>query len=155
MSGCLTQKRCGVCFVHWQKTNQTRSRRSPLMVPRSLVVCLHMQNAQTATATDWDADKTLAADNGIDKRRRSPDRQILMPRQVKNTSVTEVPRLKKTKGTQELSTVCAAALVSVSQANPFANCYPILSLLPLSLSLPDGGSNMHNPCQMLLNYSIF
>lgn len=55
--------------------------------------------------------------------------------QVKNTSVTEVPRLKKTKGTQELSTVCAAALVSVSQANPFANCYPILSLSPF-LSLP-------------------
>lgn len=141
MSGCLAQKRCGVCFVQWQKTNQARSRHSPLMmVPRSLVVCLHMQNVQTETetATDWDADKTLAADNGIDKRHRSPDRQILMPRQVKNTSVTEVPRLKKTKGTQELRTVCAAALVSVSQANPFANCYPILSLLPLSLSLLAG-----------------
>lgn len=76
--------RCGVCFVQWQKTNQARTRhRSPfsagsfLLPPRSLVVCLHMQNAQTATEngkereTEEEAEKTLAADNGhIDKRLR-------------------------------------------------------------------------------------
>lgn len=54
MSGCLAQKRCGVCFVQWQKANQAQCRRSPLMVPRSLVVCLHMQNAQTETETATD-----------------------------------------------------------------------------------------------------
>lgn len=53
------------------------------------------------------------------------------PRQVKITSVTEVAGLKKTKGTHELSTVCYSFR---RRANPFANCYPILSL---SLSLSD------------------
>lgn len=36
--------------MQWQKTNQAGTRhRGPLQFPRSLVVCLHMKNAQTAT----------------------------------------------------------------------------------------------------------
>lgn len=82
MSGCAVE--CVLCsgkrLTRLEPDIAARSLLVPssfLLPPRSLVVCLHMQNAQTATEngkereTEEEAEKTLAADNGHrDKRLR-------------------------------------------------------------------------------------